>query len=171
MARLHIRTDAVNDATIAMLESALATFESSGDLENFRLGRLELAELFLATHQHERATTLLQTIAPEGHLPNPALGIQWNRLKANSMLLQNQRDEAIAMLTVAMRLARNTGVLDLEAELALELGQLALDEADFASTRRFLAIAEAWSSEYYRTRELTVALAQAEARQTQPSAI
>lgn len=167
-ARLHIRTDTVVPSTVTMMESVLVTFESSGDLENLRLGRLELVELYLATDQLDQAAALLQSIAPQGHLPNPVLGIHWNRLKANLLLAQDKRTEAIAMLTDALRTARNTGVLDLEAELAIQIGQLALQAADLSSARRMLAIAEAWSASYYRTRELTIALAKAQAETNQP---
>ncbi|MGB0132230.1 winged helix-turn-helix domain-containing protein [Dokdonella sp.] len=170
-ARLHLRTGSVNDATITMMETALLAFESSGDLENLLLGRMELAELYFATRQHERATALLLAIAPEGQLANPAMNIHWSRLKAKSFLWQGKRTEAIGVLTAAMRSARNTGVLDLEAELALELGHLSVEDADLTGARRYLAIAEAWSGEYYRTRDLAVALAQAEAHPEQPSAI
>lgn len=156
--RLQIRQGTADRETLTKISSVLAAFKDMGDLENARLAELELVHVQILLGELANATAALEAIDTAPIKRNPALDIYWQQLSAELMLLKGDDLGAEQAFADAMRIARKTGVQDLEAELALRLGQLALQNQELATAQRLLAIAQSWSGDYYRTELLAAGI-------------
>lgn len=152
--RVALRRGDATPTAFEHINTAIQSLQEQGELQDSFIARLERAELLLMADRDDEARELLGSLNESGAIDNPVLELR-QRLIMNAMVAK-QQDAAAALPEYLdiVRSAREIGVLDLEAEAAIDAGHLALAADDIGVARRMLAIARSWSPDYYRTLNL-----------------
>lgn len=162
LVRLWLRLKKADDEALQLNHTVYLALQDSGETQGALAAQLERAELLILSGREEDATQLINGLNVTAFDENRVLELKRTRLEAELAVRRNDIEQATELYRSALRGAREIGVLDLEAEIALDTGYLALMNHDIGWAKRMLAIARAWSGEYYRTHQLDSEIKEAE---------
>ncbi len=157
--RVVLRRGEATQQAFEQIANAIKSLQQLGERQDALIAQLELAQLLLLADRDEEAQILLSETIDAGAMDNPVLQLRQRLIAASLLAKQRNAAAALPEYLDIVRSAREIGVLDVEAEAAIDAGHLALAADDIGIARRMLAIARAWSSDYYRTLSLDRAIA------------
>ena len=151
--RLWLRTGDDSSTALSTIQSAYESLQEMGETTDAFIARLEWAQVLFLESRHAEAERLLDDIEQDDAMRNRWLRLMHQRTRASGNVL-SEPAAAIALYHDVLVGAREIGVKDMEADVAIDIGLLAADSGNQDRARRMLAIANAWSADYYRTQEL-----------------
>ena len=157
-ARASLRRSIAPAHAFAETGLAIRTFHDLGeDYQRFE-ARVELARLYQLAARADVSRILLSALAGNPAVENPVLKLTLESALAEQAMLEGNHEVALERFEAIVRESRRLGAADLEAETALRLGRLCIenDRLDLAS--QMLIIGQRWSPDYYRTRALADAI-------------
>lgn len=152
--RVALRRGEAEPEAFAQINAAIQLLQELGEVQDTFIAQLERAQLLLMADRDDEVQVQLEALLESSAIDNPVLQLQQRLIMAALLAKQQNAAAALPMYLDIVRSSREIGVLDLEAEAAIDAGHLAIASDDENVARRMLAVARSWSEEYYRTRNL-----------------
>ena len=149
--RLQRYENSVDEDSIVKQKQVIAALEQMGELQGAFHAQLELIQLWLDIGNIQQASDLLDSLPAISNGQNPVFDLQIAILKAQ--VLPGTQAQ-ITALQDALVQARNIGVIDIEVDIALRIGNLAAQSQDPELAQRMLTISNAWSAGYFPAEQL-----------------
>jgi len=157
--RLWLRQGLATEEGLETIKRSHLALTEMGETQDAYLAQLERAELLILLGKIQQADTLLSSLKNAEANSNRQLALKRDRVLAKLISIQDSQEQALSHLQQTLLGTREIGSLAVEADVALDIGELSIQSGDLVQAQRMLNIASSWSKEYFRTQQLADSIA------------